>query len=194
MVVVTIIGVISVILIPNYKSSADQFALERSAHKLAQDIRRASEMAMSTKRLGAQIPPGGYGVCFTVRERGMMGFGGDEETFLCGPDDRNYSLYADINNYRFNVDGQDQIIETLELEKKVYLKKVEPPTGFLPATFSLVSINFTPPSPLVTIRLLDSQGQTVASYNSFKIVLALENNPSKEKKILVEKSGLITVE
>jgi Tfp pilus assembly protein FimT len=46
MVTVSIIGLLSIVVFANYRAGEKQFALQRSAHKLAQDIRRAQSMAM----------------------------------------------------------------------------------------------------------------------------------------------------
>jgi prepilin-type N-terminal cleavage/methylation domain-containing protein len=177
-IVITIIGIISAIVIPNYKSSADRLALERSAYKLAKDIRKASEMAMSTKRLvSGEVPKGGYGICFNV---------GSNQSSPCGQDNRHYSLYADRDES--NTGGESEVIETFELEKKVYIKDVRDRGQSLNNVVS-VSINFTPPAPLVKIKI-----NSTDEYDSIYIVLGLENNPNQEKRIFVEKSGLVTVE
>ena len=64
LVVASIIILFSAIVLANYQTGNKQFALQRSAHKLAQDIRRAQEMAMSAKECepcGNVVPPG-YGI------------------------------------------------------------------------------------------------------------------------------------
>lgn len=53
-VVIGIVIVLSSIVFVNYRTAGQQFALQRSANKLAQDIRRASEMAMSGKEFNCQ--------------------------------------------------------------------------------------------------------------------------------------------
>ncbi|MEK7519423.1 MAG: type II secretion system protein, partial [Patescibacteria group bacterium] len=71
MVVVAIIAIITLIVLINYPDAADQFALERSTHKLAQDIRRAAEMGTSSRELPGEMLPapsfvGSYGVYFNI--------------------------------------------------------------------------------------------------------------------------------
>ena len=65
MVVIAMIGILSILSIPSYQSAKNQLALGRSATKLAQDLRRVQEMAMSNyecgKPCGGKIP-WGYGL------------------------------------------------------------------------------------------------------------------------------------
>jgi len=62
LVVASIIIVLSIIVVVNYEFGGYQHNLQRSAHKLSQDLRRAEEMAMSVKEFEGSIPPGGYGI------------------------------------------------------------------------------------------------------------------------------------
>jgi len=57
-----IIILMSGIIFANYRQGGQQFALQRSANKLAQDIRRAQEMTISAQKHNGIIPPGGYGI------------------------------------------------------------------------------------------------------------------------------------
>lgn len=169
LVVIGIIILLSVIILPNYRTAAAQFALERSAHKLAQDIRRAAEMAMSAKELpsGGGMPAGGYGVYFDI-----------------GWHNKGYRLYADTKPPAGNefFTSADTIIETIELEKGVIIQGINTPPN-------KVGINFKPPAPTVKIKYsaADEVGEVI-------IVLALESDSTKTKTIKVNKAGLIDVE
>ncbi|TSC75974.1 MAG: hypothetical protein G01um101430_144 [Parcubacteria group bacterium Gr01-1014_30] len=125
LVVVTgIIIFLSAMLLVNWRPAAEEFALQRSAHKLAQDIRRASEMAMSAREFQGSVPQGGYG--FHVR------FPSETESYV---------LYADTNgNQRY--DAADGIVETVYLEQEVIVHSVSK---------NNLSINFKPPNPTVSI-------------------------------------------
>ncbi len=172
-VVISIIILLTAIILPNYRAAASQFALERSAYKLAQDIRRTAEMAMSARECfpppvscptGGGVPPGGYG--FYI----------DKST-----DDR-YIIYADSGfppkDERYT-SGEE--FEIILLEKEVYVKDFNPPSGNF-------SINFKPPAP--TVKLKDGNGQ---EENKTTIILALRNDSTKTKTITVNKAGLIDV-
>lgn len=168
MVTVAVIIMVTIIILPNYRGIADQFALERSANKLSQDIRRAAEMAMSLRELpGGQAPKGGYGVFFDVSLVSK------------------YKLYADINENE-SFDSGDLEIEEIVLERKVYIKGIE--TDGL--TTNAGSVNFKPPSPRVKITNTPAGGEK----GKMRITLGLENDPNKKRTIRVEKSGLVDLE
>jgi hypothetical protein len=123
--VIAIIFVLSSISIFSYRSGQKEFALQRATYKLAQDIRRAEEMAMSVRECCGGIISPGYGIYLKQ---------GDEY----------YLLYADTNPVGGNekYDGGDNQIERIYFEKGVYIKSVSP---------SSLSINFRPPDPKVRI-------------------------------------------
>lgn len=120
LIVTVIIGVITSIVVLNYGRDKEQFALQRSAYKLAQDIRRAQEMAMSGKEFQGEVPRGGYGVYFTI----------DEPT--------HYILFADINEDRQYSAGE--LVEDISLEKRIKIGEL---------SSSPLNIVFIPPDPTV---------------------------------------------
>jgi len=168
-----IIILLAGIIFANYRASGEQFALQRSANKLAQDIRRAQQMAMSAsecQECGGSVPPG-YGVIL------------DENW-----DTKKYRLYADTNGDNGFFTPPDTIIEPpyIELEKGVIIKEISLP----PDTYSSVSINFKPPDPEVTIKFnVGPLGQPKTI-----ITLALETDLNKIKTITVNKAGLIEIQ
>lgn len=158
LIVIFIITLLSSTSFVYYRRAEKEFALLRSANKLAQDIRRVQEMAMSAKECCGGIVPPGYGIYLKK---------GDE----------NYLLYADTNPASGNekYDGGDIQIEKIYFEKGVYIKDLNP---------SSVSINFSPPDPKVKIDNVET----------LTIIIALKNDPTKTKKVIVNKFGLISVE
>ena len=64
LVICGIIVILSAIVLPSYQVGERSFALQRSAHKLAQDLRVAQEMSMSAKPYdcGANWKMKGYGI------------------------------------------------------------------------------------------------------------------------------------
>jgi len=125
LVVASIIIVLSAIVFPNYRGIESQFTLERSAYKLAQDIRRAGEMAMSTREFDGKIPKGGYGIYLKLSWENY------------------YKLYADKDGSEKFDEKKDGEVEKIFLEKGVYIKDISP---------SSLSINFKPPAPTVKIN------------------------------------------
>ena len=173
MVVVAVITMVSLMILPNYREATDQFALERSANKLSQDIRQAAEMAMSLRELpdDRTVPKGGYGIFFDI--------GSPLE----------YKLYADIDGNEYFNSGVDREIEGIPLERKVYIKEIEIDGSI---TINAGSVNFKPPSPRVKITQINPPPEGVK--NRMRITLSLENDPNKERTIRVEKSGLVDLE
>jgi type II secretory pathway pseudopilin PulG len=132
LVVASIIAVLTAIFFVNYRNSNQQFAVLRSANKLAQDIRRAGEMAMSASPCCGGIIPPGYGVWL---EQGNS----------------YYIIYADT--YPALGDGfyttSDTTIETVQMENGVTIEDVS-------TANKKVGINFAPPSPTIKIRFLET--------------------------------------
>lgn len=167
-VVIAIIIILTSIAFPYYNQARQQLALQRSASRLIQDIRRVQEMATATEECKHPIvcptggvPPGGYGV------------------FL-PKDQKYYMVYADMdNNGKYN---SGEGIETIYLENDIFIYQLTPPS----ANFS---VNFKPPDPTVGIK--DAAG---LDKQNTEITLALVSDPTKTKIIKVNKAGLIYVE
>jgi len=186
---ISIIILISGILFANYRQGEKQFALQRSANKLAQDIRRAQQMAMSAEEtdLGGQVPPGqefvpegGFGVyfdegnpysyiifadCSDSPNKQYNGGG-----LVCGPTDSEYTEH----------------IETIELEKGVKINDIKKEGGGNP---DRIYITFVPPEPEVNI--VPPVGGEPAWC---EIILALEQDLTENKTTRVNRAGLIEVE
>jgi len=145
--VTAIITILTAAILVNYRNSEQQFALQRSTHKLAQDIRRAGEMAMSAKECCGGIVPQGYGIWL---EQGSS----------------NYILYADTQPFsgdEFYTSFSEKI-ETIELEKGVVIQGINTANG-------KVGINFKPPTPTIKIKY-----QISNEINEVVITLASSGN------------------
>jgi len=174
-VVTGIIIFLSAIVLLNYRAGESQLALQRSVHKLAQDIRRAQEMAMSAKEITGPtgrriVPVGGYGIFFRV---------------LPNPPYYEIILFADCNNDQRYTLGKvcgtapnkfSEKIKNLNLESGVKMSNLSPS--------SPLHITFKPPDPAISI----------SGGNLAVITLSLETDPTKTKTIRVNKAGLIYVE
>lgn len=128
LVVISIIAIMSGIVLIDYRSGQQTLALQRATNKLAQDIRRVQEMAMSARECdicpGGGIPDG-YGIRFK---------GGEPE---------HYILFADRNDNQDYDAGADTKIEDIQIGEGVEISDVsgEP-----------LRITFTPPDPTTTIK------------------------------------------
>lgn len=167
LVVTAIISIFSVIMLANYRGGQKQLALQRDSHKLARNIKRAQEMAMSTREFQwdpapapPKVPDGGYGV--------YLHQGNDF-----------YVLYADDGNERYS-GGDKQVGDKIYFEKGIYISSLSPASA---------SINFKPPDP--AIKLKDSAG---TEKDKVVIKIALKTNPSKNITITINKAGLIEIQ
>jgi len=168
MVVISIIVILSLIMIPNYRSFQKDLALRRAAIKLAQDIRRVQGIVMAAtecEECGGGVPSTGYGIHF------KLAWG----TY--------YKIYADDGNEKYG-GGDTQIGNDIYLEKGIFIYSVSP---------SSLSINFKPPDPIIKIETEAGVDQTNAT-----ITLCIEGSdcldPTKTKAIAVNKAGLVAVE
>lgn len=139
LVVMAIIAIFSSIVLLNWRSGEKQYALQRSATKLSQDIRRAEEFSISTKDFMGQVPSGGYGVYFNVSEPS------------------HYILFADINGDAIYNAGSDGIVEDITIEVSVQIYQLSSPS---------LTITFVPPDPMVKITPVASTAQVILSLKS----------------------------
>jgi prepilin-type N-terminal cleavage/methylation domain-containing protein len=180
-VVVLIIGLLAVIVLVNYRGGEKQFALLRSTHRLAQDLRQAEEMAISSRKtppeFGEEVfPPGGYGIYFEIDPAAPKGY-----HIILFADCDQEGDYDDWGSYACTEatsglgNSRDETIETITLEEGIEIKTLSPS--------SPLAIVFIPPDPTVTITGGD---ETVAV-----ITLYLKDNPTIIRTITVNKAGLI---
>ena len=168
MAVFTIIIILAGTFLINYRESGAQLTLNRAANKVAQDARRAQEMAMAARNFpGAGVDfKGGYGIHF------------DKAT-------TSYFLFAD-NSDNGKMEPPE-IVEEISLEEKIKIKKVD-----LMETYDLGSSVFYPPEPEVVNYL--QVGAFSNNPLSLEITLSLINNEAVTKTIIINSVGLIYVE
>lgn len=173
LVVAAIILLLTALILPNYRKGEKQFALQRAANKLGQDIRRVQQMAMSAEECvpcGNIVPSTGYGIII-------------DKTFNI----RQYRLYADYpsSNEFFKPPLPDTIVDIIDLEKGVIIKEIKIPAGTL---YDSVSVNFKPPDPITKIRF-----ETGPFRSEAWIILALEDALNVTKTIELNEAGLIYI-
>jgi len=157
-----IIVLLAGIVFANYRQAGKQFALQRSASKLAQDIRRAEEMAMSAKEYNGINPRGGYGMHFDKTSSA-----------------KSYILFADCDgtNYQYDPGGNPcnglyEKIETINFEGEVKIFSLRSSGVEVPS----LDIVFTPPDP--TIRVNKNEGKTASIYFTIDSkIRSVEVNP-----------------
>src|SRR3989344_1958347 len=173
LVVISIITILPVVVVANFPAIKSQFALSRTAHRFAQDVRRVQDMAISavtyTDSFGVTRTVSGYGIYIN----------------LVTPGNTQYIVYGDNNEQspgdkRYNVgDYSVQTINFGASEPGIVIKEMINIDG------TAASINFSPPNPDTTITPL-SQAQS-----QIMVVFAIATDLSKTRTVLINSSGLI---
>jgi len=202
-VVGAIITILALIILPNYRQGEKQSALLRSTHKLAQDLRRAEEMAISAQKTPPEFDPeesfpkGGYGIYFEINP--------PQDLCLSALEGKGYCiiLFADCDGEAdFDPRGSsftcagatpgagysyNETMEELTLEEGIKIKNLQLllSDGSLLPVDSL-SVTFTPPEPTVTIQSEGAEGE-----NEAVVTLSVKDNPTITRTITVNKAGLI---
>lgn len=126
--IIIIVALASIALI-DYKKGKDELALERTAYKLAQDIRRVEEMAMGAEENVICSNPNfnhGYGVTF-------------KGAHFSGQVGKTYKLFADCNGNE-SFDGED-------IDLPIGTTEIDPQDNISTDADSVV---FTPPDPTLS--------------------------------------------
>jgi prepilin-type N-terminal cleavage/methylation domain-containing protein len=124
LVVTAIILFLTSLILPNYRAGDKGLALQRSASKLSQDLRRVQEMAMSAEEVSGSVPYG-FGIYFNISSPSS------------------YILFADEDNSH-NRNAGDTDLETIDLESNIIISNLSPADSF--------SVLFSPPDPAVWIN------------------------------------------
>ena len=143
-VVIAIVILLSGIVLTNYQVGEREYALLRSAYKLAQDLRTAEKMAMASETLpasfGGGFPKGGYGIFF---QNNLY----------------SYILFADCDGDK-EYDASGSALNCLEASpgtpypekiKELSLEEMGIKISSLSPS-SPLSITFFPPDPTIKIR------------------------------------------
>jgi Tfp pilus assembly protein FimT len=124
-----VILLLTSLILPHFRLGERKFALERSANKLAQDIRRAQAKTMAAEEFRG-LKPKGYGIYLTENSN-------------------SYILFADCNeNKKYDLSGTpcgdfSEKVEEIKLEKKVKIGSLSP---------SPLNIVFISPDPTTWIN------------------------------------------
>lgn len=131
-VVTAIIVLLLGLALPSYRSANKSLALQRAIHKLAQDLRRAQEMAMSATEVEVEgegvVPEGGYGLYLNINQPNQ------------------YILFADFDANQEYTDENEKV-DKIELEGEVEISDFRP----IDAVGDDLSIVFLPPDPIIIL-------------------------------------------
>ena len=173
LVVMSIIVIMTAFVSINWRSSGEALALNRSAHKVARDMRAVSELALSSRSFtdAGCASFSGYGIHMDS----------SASTKTC------YLIYAECNGSEAyqgpdcdSTSGMspDKQIRIFELEKGVRIKSISPNPQF--------SVLFIPPDPQIIIK--------PGVFTQAQVILESINNPANTRTITVTKKGVIDID
>ncbi len=165
LVATTIIVILASMMLFNIKGGQKQLTLQMSVNKMAQDVRRAQEMAMGAKEFSGSIPMGGYGLYFDKSQLG----------------DTTYLIFADLDG-----DGSPDLpreeVERINLEKDIKFK-----TFYMGASeYAFAYFVFIPPDPQTCINSCSS--------DTVKIIISTTDDLINPKTVKLNSVGLIETE
>lgn len=164
LIIITIVGIISSVLVVNWRRNEKQYQLQRAAQEIAQDIRMVQDMALNSYKYLDQIPDN-YGLYFDKNDKSS------------------YIIFGDMNgNNSYQGAPPDLEIESISIESGIEINSLSSGAQDLHITFSLPDgfTNFDPSATLANIVIK----KTNADCNS---------DPQECKKIEVMKTGQVNI-
>lgn len=176
-VVSAIVVVLAAVVLANYRGGEKQFALTRSAHKLAQYLRQIEETAVSSKRTPPQFgeevfPRGGYGLYFELDSDHPQGC--YIISFADCDGESDYDSWGGATDCGSALPGpppgignsRDETLEELSLEEGIKITALQVNSSPV-ASFS---VTFIPPDPTVIInRSLDNTSAEITLEDDLKV-------------------------
>ena len=159
-----IVGVLSTVILLNYRTGQTGILLTRAASAFESNIRRAQNLAIASAEFGGSVPCG-YGIRYV--------------------DSRTYAIYAgglggaancQSSNHNFE-SGTDSVFDTIKIiESTVILKNA----------FS--DIFFEPPDPATYINNSKAAGASTT------VELCLESDLAKCRSLIIDFAGKISIQ
>jgi Tfp pilus assembly protein FimT len=184
-VVIFIIALFSSIIILNFPKIQGSFALTSAAYELAGDIGSMENIALSGVTPTGATGATGYGVYINKSNASYIKYADTCPT--ASPN----KYYTTNNNCGLNgIGGNGDFViggNVVNIDKNnpgVYIQTIKDNLGV--TTIGDTSINFTPPNPKIDLDNTDG--------NEIDIVLSLTSDTTQTKTVIVNTSGLITVQ
>ena len=175
-VVLGVVALVSTIAFTTLKTGGETLALDRASHRLAQDLRRAAQMALRGEVFtcpNAGDTVAGYGIRFDKSGSTIA------RCYLIYADCTNDAVYTGPNCATGGAGSTDGIVETISLETGVEIAGI--------SLGSPADVQFDPPYPTVHIKQSTSPGAIL------KIVLSSVVNPSQMKTVEITGRGAIRI-
>ena len=184
LVVIIIIALISTIFLIGFRGGEEQFALQRSAHLLVQDLRQAQELAMRAEDFDGSVSRGGFGIHLESATSSYILFADCDQDGVFDVTGNATSCVAATDAFPFpeelKIEG-----ERRKLEQGIKIKEI--------SLGSFANIVFVPPDPITRISGEEEVPPDFAE--EIKIILkVIGSDPPEIKIINVNKAGLIAIE
>jgi len=143
LVIMAVIGIISTMLIVNWRKNEKRYQLQRTAQEIVQSIRTAQDMALNSLKLAEEEIPLSYGVYFNKNINSS------------------YVIFGDVNgNNSYQTPSSDILVEKVLIESSIEIDSLSPGTQDLSVVFSLPDgfTIITPPSTLASIVIKRKNG------------------------------------
>jgi len=164
LVVIFIIGVISAILVVNWKNNEKTYLVKRVAQEIVQNIRRAQDLALTTKNIDPSAIILSYGISFNKNDK------------------NNYTIFGDVNgNNSYQTPSSDALVEVISINSEIEIYDASPGDPNLDIVFSIPD-GFTTITPASSSAEIDIRrvGATCPSISC--------------KTIIVNNTGQITIQ
>lgn len=134
LVVIFIIGLMSAMMVVNWRNNEKSYLVRRVAQELAQDIRRAQDMALSGKVYNSN-PYENYGINLSTATK------------------QNYIVFGDVNkNKIYQSSSSDLAVETVLIDSNVEISGLAYVKTSAQTSTSVLNIVFSVPDGFVTIN------------------------------------------
>jgi prepilin-type N-terminal cleavage/methylation domain-containing protein len=174
LVVIFIVGLLSTILVVNWRNNEKAYLVQRTAQEIAQNFRTVQDMALAGKIFGS-----GTGPCFSSP---CYSYGINFDTSK----KNNYINFGDRNNNNtYQEPPSDLSIETITIDSNVEIYSLSPVLG------NFLNIVFSVPDGFVTIN--NNSGITSAVIKIRKVGTTCTQKRNC-KTITITKTGEINIE
>ena len=155
LVIMAVIGIISTMLIVDWRKNEKRYQLQRTAQGIVQSIRTAQDMALNSLKLVDEEIPLSYGVYFNKNINSS------------------YIIFGDVNgNNSYQTPSSDIFVENVLIESGIEIDSLSPGTQDLNIVFSLPDgfTIITPPSTLASIIIKRKNGVCPDDCKTIKII------------------------
>ncbi len=164
LVIITMVSMLSVMVFVDYGKSNQSLALDRATQKLAQDLRRTEELALSG--LTGDTGTNGYGIYFDKTSGNQT----------------KYIIYKNNNANPYYEVGTDTIQETVNIENNIQIYDVQDNS----VSGNSLSVSFFPPDPTTYI------GNNYTGHEA-SVILCVVGDNTQTRTARVNNTGRITV-